>query len=136
MSSAVSSGSASRSATKRLLKELDTWHQEKVTEKGIERLGPVGEEDLFTWQAVINGHDIGGGYSGTYHISPSQPPVLLGGFATPEHQVLTIRLAAGRWLLLIKIPPQYPLHPPTITFSTPIVHPNIALNNGRSALTY
>jgi len=66
MSSAVSSGSASRSATKRLLKELDTWHQEKAAEKGIERLGPVGEEDLFTWQAVINGHDIGGGYSGTY----------------------------------------------------------------------
>jgi len=104
MSSAVSSGSASRSATKRLLKELDTWHQEKAAEKGIERLGPVGEEDLFTWQAVINGHDIGGGYS------------------------------AGRWLLLIKIPPQYPLHPPTITFSTSIVHPNIALNNGEICL--
>lgn len=40
----------------------------------------------------------------------------------------------GRWLLHIAIPPQYPNKPPTITFATPIVHPNIALDTGEICL--
>jgi hypothetical protein len=59
-----SSSSSSRSPAKRLLKELETWRREQAEEKGIERLGPVGEEDLFEWEAVINGKDIGFGYDG------------------------------------------------------------------------
>lgn len=55
---------SARSATKRLIKELDTWNTEKVEEKGIERLGPVSEGELLTWEAVVNGKDIGSGYDG------------------------------------------------------------------------
>lgn len=69
MSSAASS--AASSATKRLIRELDVWRTEQETEKGIERLGPVSEDNLLEWQAVINGHGIGGGYDCA---SPSLSP--------------------------------------------------------------
>lgn len=54
--------SSSRNASHRLLKELDTWNAESKEEKGIERLGPVHDGELLTWQAVINGRGIGSGY--------------------------------------------------------------------------
>ncbi|CAM1505668.1 Fc.00g113050.m01.CDS01 [Cosmosporella sp. VM-42] len=95
---------ASRNATRRLLKELDTWRVEQKEEKGIERLGPKNEADLLEWEAVINGRGVGCGYD------------------------------EGRWLLTISLPTTYPLHPPKITFVTPIVHPNIALNTGEICL--
>ena len=62
----TSAGGSSRSASKRLLKELETWRTESETEQGIERLGPVGEEDLFLWEAVVNGKDVGFGYDGRF----------------------------------------------------------------------
>lgn len=40
----------------------------------------------------------------------------------------------GRWLLRIVIPPTYPQKPPQITFVTPIVHPNVALQTGEICL--
>ena len=40
----------------------------------------------------------------------------------------------GRWLLRISIPTEYPNKPPKISFVTPIVHANIALNNGEICL--
>ncbi|KAM4054832.1 ubiquitin-conjugating enzyme [Hirsutella rhossiliensis] len=98
MSSAASSGT--KTATKRLVRELDIWRKEQEAEQGIERLGPVGEDNLLEWQAVINGHGIGGGYD------------------------------SGRWLLTITIPPAYPLQPPRMLFATPVVHPNVALRGG------
>ena len=58
-------GSASlpRSAMRRLMKELDTWTgTEAAAEQGIERLGPVHDGELLTWEAVINGRDVGHGY--------------------------------------------------------------------------
>lgn len=58
----MSAKSSSRNKTHRLLKELDTWNSESKDEKGIERLGPVSDGDLSTWQAVINGHGVGSGY--------------------------------------------------------------------------
>lgn len=70
--SAVSSSSSSRSASKRLLRELATWEKEAATESGIERLGPVGEGELLHWEAVINGRGIGGGYDGSSSF-PSSP---------------------------------------------------------------
>ncbi|KUI66027.1 Ubiquitin-conjugating enzyme E2 pex4 [Cytospora mali] len=104
MSVASASASSSRSATRRLIKELDTWRSESRDEKGIERLGPVSEDDLLTWEAVINGRDVGGGYD------------------------------EGRWLLSIQIPTNYPLAPPAVRFVTPVVHPNIALKTGEICL--
>ncbi|KEZ44330.1 hypothetical protein SAPIO_CDS3304 [Scedosporium apiospermum] len=98
------SGASSRSAAKRLLKELERWAAESKDETGIERLGPPNDEDLLTWEAVINGKGVGGGYD------------------------------EGRWLLTIKIPASYPIEPPKVEFVTPIVHPNIALATGEICL--
>ncbi|KPM44687.1 hypothetical protein AK830_g1860 [Neonectria ditissima] len=103
-SGASSSSSSSKTATKRLLKELDTWRVEQKNETGVERLGPVDEGDLLQWEAVINGQGVGYGYDD------------------------------GRWLVSITIPKAYPLQPPKMTFVTPIVHPNIALDTGEICL--
>ncbi|KAH8676288.1 ubiquitin-conjugating enzyme/RWD-like protein [Xylariales sp. PMI_506] len=102
--STVSSASSSRSATKRLLRELATWEKEAPTESGIERLGPANEDELLHWEAVINGRGIGSGYDD------------------------------GRWLLEIRVPPTYPLQPPQMTFRTPVVHANVNLQTGEICL--
>ena len=70
----TASASSSRSATRRLIKELDAWRVEAQDEKGIERLGPVSEDDLLAWEAVFNGRGISGGYEGNYHDKPTGPP--------------------------------------------------------------
>ncbi|KAH6646409.1 ubiquitin-conjugating enzyme [Truncatella angustata] len=104
MPAVSTSNSSSRSATKRLLRELAAWEKEAPGETGIERLGPVGEDELLHWEAVINGRGIGNGYD------------------------------EGRWLLQIQIPPSYPLAPPKMTFATPVVHANVALESGEICL--
>ena len=43
--------------------------------------------------------------------------------------------AHGLWLLALTVPPTYPLHPPRITFVTPICHPNVAFATGEICLT-
>lgn len=96
--------SKTATATKRLIKELDTWRKEQREETGIERLGPVSEGDLLTWEAVINGRGVGAGYD------------------------------AGRWLISIAIPNAYPLQAPKMRFVTPIVHPNVGLASGEICL--
>ncbi|OTB06630.1 hypothetical protein M426DRAFT_54809 [Hypoxylon sp. CI-4A] len=103
-STTSASASSTRNAAKRLIKEIQTWEKEAPNEKGIERLGPVNEDELLHWEAVINGRGVGSGYN------------------------------EGRWLLDISIPASYPLQPPKIAFRTPIVHPNIALQNGEICL--
>ena len=66
MSTAISS-SSSRNATRRLLKELDEWNTtESKEEKGVERLGPVDDDQLLCWEAVINGRGVGCGYDGSF----------------------------------------------------------------------
>jgi peroxin-4 len=135
-----STGGSARSSTRRLLKELDGWRAEQQDEKGIERLGPVNEEDLFVWEAVVNGRDIGSGYDGT----KKNPPVPLrtaiipypysSHFRPSSHAANLLSPTAGRWLLSITIPPSYPLQPPKMRFATPIVHPNIALRDGEICL--
>ncbi|KND95386.1 Ubiquitin-conjugating enzyme E2 pex4 [Tolypocladium ophioglossoides CBS 100239] len=81
-----------------------TGSREQKDERGIERLGPVGEDNLLEWEAVINGRGVGCGYD------------------------------SGRWRLTIAIPPAYPLQPPKLVFATPVVHPNIALQTGEICL--
>ncbi|KAI1844256.1 hypothetical protein JX265_010314 [Neoarthrinium moseri] len=103
-SASATSSSSSRNASKRLLRELASWEKEAAAETGIERLGPVSEDELFHWEAVINGRGIGGGYDD------------------------------GRWLLQIRLPPTYPLQPPQMTFATPVVHANVALATGEICL--
>ncbi|KAK2599009.1 E2 ubiquitin-protein ligase peroxin 4 [Conoideocrella luteorostrata] len=102
--SAGGSSSSSKTATKRLIKEMDAWRKEQRHEKGIERLGPVSDSNLLEWEAVINGRGVGSGYD------------------------------AGRWLISVSVPPTYPLQAPKMRFVTPIVHPNIALANGEICL--
>ncbi|KAK1830031.1 putative ubiquitin protein [Podospora conica] len=97
--------SSARNAARRLLKELETWTTvESKDERGIERLGPVSDDELLVWEAVINGRGVGGGYD------------------------------EGRWLLRITIPPTYPLAPPKIVFQTPVVHANVGLDSGEICL--
>ncbi|KAK3329414.1 ubiquitin-conjugating enzyme/RWD-like protein [Apodospora peruviana] len=103
--STVSKASSARNASRRLLKELETWNSvESKDERGIERLGPTQDDELLKWEAVINGRGIGSGYD------------------------------EGRWLLEISIPPSYPLQPPQIRFATPVVHANVNLQTGEICL--
>ncbi|KAI0004000.1 ubiquitin-conjugating enzyme/RWD-like protein [Xylariaceae sp. FL0662B] len=104
MSSSARSPTSSTAATKRLLRELSVWEKEAPAETGIERLGPVNEDELLHWEAVINGRGVGNGYD------------------------------EGRWLLSIEIPASYPLQAPKMTFRTPVVHANIALPTGEICL--
>ncbi len=116
-----SSSSSSSTGTKRLLQELS---QIRSSEKEslqasaagtgerspIDRIGPVDDESLFHWEAVINGRGLGGGYEG------------------------------GRWLLDIRVPDgkgsgggkdggkgggSYPNAPPTVRFVTRILAANV-----------
>lgn len=66
-SSNTGSSSSAKSATKRLIKELDTWQKEQASESGIERLGPKTDENLLEWEAVINGRGVGAGYDGKFY---------------------------------------------------------------------
>lgn len=69
-------------------------------------LGPSSDTDLFTWEAVLKG---------------------------PRDQ--RSPYAGGLWLLNIKIPPNYPLSPPTVRFETPCCHPNIHWTTGEVCLS-
>jgi len=97
-----SSKSSSASATKRLLREIQDYQE--APNDALLHLGPIGDEDLFRWEAVLKGVR-GSAYDG------------------------------GLWLLSIAVPPTYPNTPPTITFVTPICHPNISFSKGEICLT-
>jgi hypothetical protein len=68
--STMSRGGGGGGATRRLLKELESWEKSNTTTQtenvGIERLGPVDDGELGVWEAVINGRGIGCGYDGTF----------------------------------------------------------------------
>lgn len=69
-------------------------------------LGPVSDSDLFQWEAVLKGpRDTVSPYDG------------------------------GLWLLSIRIPENYPLSAPKVSFITPICHPNVHFSSGEICLT-
>lgn len=43
--------------------------------------------------------------------------------------------AGGTFNLLLTLPPQYPFHPPTLTFTTKVYHPNISSGPSASGLS-
>jgi peroxin-4 len=79
---------------KRLLSELNALRSHPPGPP-IERLEPVSEDDLFHWEAVVNGRGMGGGYDG------------------------------GRWKLDIVVPDAYPNKPPRVRFVTRVVGSNV-----------
>ncbi|KAI0194548.1 ubiquitin-conjugating enzyme/RWD-like protein [Astrocystis sublimbata] len=160
----MSSSGSSRSAAKRLLRELAVWEKEAPAETGIERLGPPNEEELLRWEAVINGQGVGCGYDGSLFATvplscastststplalPSKPihlsislPILSHPIPSLSPTCIAIAIVAdllrktgGRWLLSVEIPATYPLAPPKMTFKTPIVHANVDLKDGTICL--
>lgn len=153
-------------AARRLAKELALWRAEQdeardaqgghsgtiaaaaganVDVGGIERLGPVADDDLLRWEAVVNGKGIGGGYDGmSLGILRAPPGLFLQSRPAPsiffKVQPADNRLPSpppfpdGRWLLTISIPPSYPTHPPRVVFSTPVLHPNVSFATGEVCL--
>ena len=93
------------SALKRITAEIRDLAQQP--NEACLHLGPINEEDLFHWEAVLKG--------------PRDPP------SSPY--------AGGLWLLSITVPTNYPLSPPQITFITPICHPNVNFTTGEICLT-
>ncbi|KID80115.1 ubiquitin-conjugating enzyme E2 4, partial [Metarhizium brunneum ARSEF 3297] len=87
-------GGSAKTATKRLLKEMDTWRKEQSDEKGIERLGPISDENLLEWESVINGQGVGAGYDGK-----ALPPPLL------SLELLSRRTLARLHLRAADVPP-------------------------------
>lgn len=57
-------------ASRRLMKELTKWQNEGSKDVdgtvGIERLGPVNDDEILRWEAIINGRGIGSGYDGAF----------------------------------------------------------------------
>ncbi|OAA39251.1 ubiquitin-conjugating enzyme E2 4 [Beauveria brongniartii RCEF 3172] len=128
-SSSKKDSSSGRTGARRLLKELETWRAEQPEERGIERLGPVSDESLMQWEAVINGRHVGHGYDG------NNPPLIPQHLRQPPFEANPFcAQIGGRWLIAIEIPDEYPLKPPKMRFVTQVVHPNIALQNGEICL--
>jgi peroxin-4 len=124
------------STTQRLLRELKEYTNNP--NEALLHLGPIDEDDLFTWEAVLKGVK-GTPYEGKPPFNsplkhPNLPPP-----ATQQHidHVLTQTKTTtdGLWSLSIQIPTNYPLSPPTIRFTTRISHPNISFTTGEICLT-
>ncbi|KAL5321214.1 hypothetical protein ACEPPN_012027 [Leptodophora sp. 'Broadleaf-Isolate-01'] len=104
--SKTSTSSSSRTPTKRLLTELSTFASSPPSSHPfIAALSP-SPSSLLSLRAILTGAPL--------------PP------STGYH--------AGRWLLHISIPANYPNAPPTITFVTKICHPNVKWETGEVCL--
>lgn len=111
--------SPSPQTTQRLLQELKKYAKEP--NEALLHLGPIDEENLLLWEAVLKGVD-GSPYEGTPTL---RCPISSSKLTRP----------GGLWHLRISIPPNYPLAPPTIHFATRISHPNISFTTGEICLT-
>jgi peroxin-4 len=142
----------SSNTTQRLIRELKDYS--KSPNEALLHLGPVDDEDLLRWEAVLKGVN-GTPYEGelpgttprsalpalkqftaTFHPYPFLPLPLRPKLA-PLLSTLTCtnNTPDGLWHLRIAIPPNYPLSPPTIHFTTRISHPNISFSTGEICLT-
>ncbi|KAJ5167767.1 Ubiquitin-conjugating enzyme E2 pex4 [Penicillium canariense] len=98
---------SSTNTTQRLLRELKDYA--KSPNEALLHLGPVNDEDLLRWEAVLKGVN-----------------------GTPSHRTYH-QAASGT--SGSQSPPNYPLAPPTIHFTTRISHPNISFTTGEICLT-
>lgn len=107
------------SAPKRLRQELKAAIKEGENETYL-YLRPVDDDDLLHWEAILKG-PAGSPYEGKLTKSSS---------SVGEQSSQSNATTGGRWRLSIAIPPEYPLTPPTIHFTTKISHPNINWSTG------
>lgn len=114
--------SRQQSPVKRLLTELNTYQSDP--NEALEHLGPVNEDELMHWTAVMRGVP-GTAYEGRF-------PVHATSWIMKMKVLICIK--DGRWELSIAVPNNYPLSPPTITFTTPICHPNVHFQTGEICL--
>ncbi|KAF3387266.1 Ubiquitin-conjugating enzyme E2 pex4 [Penicillium rolfsii] len=123
----------STNTTQRLLRELKDYA--KSPNEALLHLGPVNDEDILRWEAVLKGVN-GTPYEGmrcgnqvTQLSHPNQPT------STGPLTHISQFSPGGLWHLRIAIPSNYPLAPPTIHFTTRISHPNISFATGEICLT-
>jgi peroxin-4 len=126
------------STTQRLLRELKEYTNNP--NEALLHLGPIDEDDLYTWEAVLKGVK-GTPYEGKapfkIPLKTLQPPSTRNTTrqkkwcTNPDQKPTT----DGLWSLSIQIPTNYPLSPPTIRFTTRISHPNISFTTGEICLT-
>jgi peroxin-4 len=119
----------STNTTQRLLRELKDYA--KSPNEALLHLGPVDDEDLLRWEAVlkgVNGTPYEGMRRGSHYLLSHPTPA---GLPTNIVQFSP----GGLWHLRISIPSNYPLAPPTIHFTTRISHPNISFATGEICLT-
>lgn len=118
--STASKSKEARSTSKRLIQELKDY--QKDPNEALLHLGPASDDELMEWTAVMTGVE------GTAYEGMSTPCLPIHG------QYIAHAVTGGRWLLTLSIPPNYPLSPPTISFSTPICHPNVHFKTGEICL--
>lgn len=111
---------SSQTPVKRLLVELQSYQSDP--NDALQRLGPVNDDELTHWQAVMKG------VSGTPYESMVPPSHLA------RSRTDSFRWTDGRWLLDIRIPSTYPLAAPEVKFVTPICHPNVHFKTGEICL--
>lgn len=113
---------ASKQVTKRLLHELRSY--EKDSSDALLHLGPINDQELTHWTAILKGLP-----DTAYQSKPLPFPAPL--LLSSDQNSFTLD---GLWKLNIMIPDTYPNKPPTITFVTPICHPNVHFKTGEICL--
>ncbi len=115
--------------TKRLLQELKDHNSEPLP--FLQHLGPKSESQLFKWEAVMRGPG-GTAYEGMLCFPTITPSPMRKQSKTKQQ--LDDPITEGKWHLRISLPTTYPLSPPAITFTTPLIHPNISFKTGEICL--